>query len=122
MLSLNFPDGGGEIACLATVASRLGSGDAALPSRSSIARWLKQAELTRSYERHQDLPQPTSASAQASHEEWELDARGYEKIPEVGVVALLNLNDRFSKVKLLSYPCYLGKERASRHPSGSLGL
>jgi transposase len=91
--------------------------DEVLPSRSSIARWLKQAELTRSYERHQDLPQSTSAPAQAAHEEWELDARGYEKIPEVGVVALLNLNDRFSKVKLLSYPCLLGKERASRHPS-----
>lgn len=88
-----------------------------LPSRATIARWLKQEGLTRCYERHQELPQRVSASAQAPHEEWELDARGYEKIPHVGVVTLLNLNDRFSKVKLLSYPCWLGEQRAGRHPT-----
>jgi len=88
-----------------------------LPHRSSIARWLNQEELTRPYERHQELPPPTPASAQAPHEEWELDARGYEKVPGVGVVNLINLNDRFSRVKLLSYPCWLGERRASRHPT-----
>lgn len=88
-----------------------------LPSRTTIARWLKEEGLTRSYERHQALPQPSSTSAQAPHEEWELDARGYEKTPDVGVVALLNMNDRFSRTKLLSYPCWLGERRASRHPT-----
>jgi transposase len=91
--------------------------DKALPSRTTIARWLKEAGLTRPYERHQDLPQPSSTSAEAPHEEWELDARGYEKVPDVGVVALLNMNDRFSRVKVLSYPCWLGDQRASRHPT-----
>jgi transposase len=86
-----------------------------LPSRPTIARWLHQKELTRPYERHQDLPQPTTTTAKAPHEEWELDARGHGKVPEVGVVALLNMNDRFSRTKLLSYPCLLGKQRASRH-------
>jgi transposase len=88
-----------------------------LPERSSIARWLAQKGLTRPYERHQELPQPTPASAQAAHEEWEMDARGYAKVPDVGVINLLNLNDRFSRVKLLSYPCWLGERRASRHPN-----
>jgi hypothetical protein len=92
-------------------------GDESLPSRTTIARWLSQEELTRSYERHEDLPQPSSTSAQSPHEEWELDARGYEKIDDVGVVALLNVNDRFSRAKILSYPCWLGKRRASRHPT-----
>ena len=91
--------------------------DKALPSRTTIARWLKGAGLTRSYERHQELPQPSAASADAPHEEWELDARGHGKVPEVGVVALLNMNDRFSRVKILSYPCWLGDQRASRHPT-----
>ena len=36
-----------------------------------------------------DLPQPSSTSAGASHGEWELDARGYEKVPDVGIVAFL---------------------------------
>jgi len=88
-----------------------------LPSRATIGRWLKEKGLTRPYERHQALPQPSSTSAQASHEEWELDAWGYEKVSDVGVVALLNMNDRFSRTKLLSYPCWLGERRASRHPT-----
>lgn len=87
-----------------------------MPARSSIARWLKQKGHTRPYERHQALPQPAAVSAQACHQEWEMDARGYEKIPDVGVVTLINLKDRFSKIRLLSYPCWLGDHRASRHP------
>ena len=47
---------------------------------------------------------------------WELDARGCDKVPGIGTVSLINLNDRFSKVKLLSYPALLGEHRASRHP------
>jgi transposase InsO family protein len=91
--------------------------DEALPSRTTIARWLNEAGLTRPYERHQDLPQPSSTSAHEPHEEWELDARGYEKVATVGVVALLNMNDRFSRTKVLSCPCWLGDQRASRHPT-----
>ena len=87
------------------------------PSRATIARWLKQEGLTRPYERHHDLPQPAQTAAQAPHEAWEMDARGCEMVPGVGAVALINLNDRFSKVKLLSYPCWLGAHRASRHPT-----
>jgi len=89
----------------------------ALPTCSTIARWLKQEGFTRPYERHQDLPQPVRVSVQACHQQWEMDARGHEKASGVGVVALINLNDYFSKVKLLSYPCWLGEQRASRHPN-----
>jgi len=88
-----------------------------LPSRSTIARWLAQERLTRLYERHQDLPAPSPPSAQAPHQEWEMDARGYARVPQVGVITLIHLNDRFSKVKLMSYPCWLGEKRASRHPT-----
>lgn len=91
--------------------------DKPLPSRPTIARWLKQKELTRPYERHAGLPQPSQASAQAPHDEWEMDARGHAMVPDVGVISLINLNDRFSKVKLRSHPCWLGKQRASRHPT-----
>jgi transposase len=88
-----------------------------LPSRPTIARWLKQEGLTRPYERHQDLPQPPPRSAYAPHEAWEMDAQGRQKVSGVGVVSLINLNDRFSKVKLLSYPCWLGEQRANRFPN-----
>lgn len=33
------------------------------------------------------------------------------------MIALINVNDVFSKVKLLSYPCCLGQRRTSRHPT-----
>jgi hypothetical protein len=91
--------------------------DSHLPSRSTIARWLAQERLTRPYERHQDLPAPSPPSAQTPHQEWEMDARGYARVPQVGVITLIHLNDRFSKVKLMSYPCWLGEKRASRHPT-----
>jgi hypothetical protein len=89
-----------------------------LPSLRSIAAFLKQEEMTRSYERHSDLPQTARvAMAKAPHELWELDARGHEQIPDVGVVALIHLNDRFSRLRLLSYPCLLGKKRCTRSPA-----
>jgi transposase len=86
----------------------------ALPSRASIARWLKETKQNKEYQRHCDLPQPAS-SATAVHEEWEMDARGHEHIPGVGVITLIDLNDRFSKVKLCSFPGVLGTLRATRH-------
>ncbi len=88
-----------------------------LPSRSSIARWLQESGLSRAYQKHRELPHSTASPAQAAHEEWEMDARGHQRVPEVGVTALINVNDVFSKVKLMSYPCWLGKQRATRHPT-----
>lgn len=88
-----------------------------LPSLRGIARFLKEEELTRPYERHSPLPGSTRRSAQASHEEWEMDARGQQRIDAVGIITLINLNDRYSRGRLLSFPCLLGRERVERHPS-----
>jgi transposase len=89
-----------------------------LPCVRSIAAFLKQEELTRPYERHSELPQATRiAAVEAPHEVWEMDARGHELILDVGVVALINLNDRFSRLRLLSYPCLLGQECWTRSPA-----
>jgi transposase len=86
-----------------------------LPSTAVITRWLKQEGLSRPYEKHRALPAVCVSPAQACHEEWEMDARGYEKVPDAGVITLININDVFSKVKIMSYPCWLGHQRASRH-------
>jgi hypothetical protein len=83
----------------------------------SIARFLKEEELTRPYERHSELPRSTQDAPQAPHEEWEMDARGQENVPEVGVVTLINLNDRCSRTRLLSYPCWLGSQHVERLPA-----
>ena len=44
-----------------------------------------------------------------------MDARGNENIEGVGYVAFINLNDRHSRARLLSYPCALS--RAQSHPT-----
>lgn len=44
----------------------------------------------------------------------EVDAQDHQKVANFGGVALINLVDRFSRVKLLSYPRYLGAERVER--------
>jgi transposase len=87
-----------------------------LPSRSAVARFLKEEEATRPYERHSDLPQPGPQTASVPHKEWEMDSRGQEYVPGVGVIALVNLSDVFSKVKVTSYPCLVGQKQATRRP------
>lgn len=88
----------------------------AVPSQRSIARWLREQGLSRRYERHRALPEVTPCPPLNPHEEWELDARGHARVADVGVVALLNLNDVCSRLRLLSYPCVVGRQRATRHP------
>jgi len=88
---------------------------AKLPSAAAIGRLLKAEGLTKRPERQSQLPHSEQHPSGAAHEVWEMDARGYSQVPEVGVVTLINLNDRYSHVRLLSYPCRLGAKRASRH-------
>ncbi len=87
-----------------------------LPKRATLARWLREQRLTRSYQRHRELPQPPADAAQAAHAAWEMDAYGTVRVPEVGMISLINLNDCFSRVKLLSFPCWVGDQRVTRHP------
>jgi hypothetical protein len=76
-----------------------------LPSRSRIAAFLRQEERTRKYERHSELPQPQAADPERAHEEWEVDAKGVTKVPDLGSVSIININDLFSRLKVDSFPC-----------------
>jgi hypothetical protein len=88
-----------------------------LPSCRSIARFLQAEGLSHAREPHQALPTPLRPPLQAPHEEWEMDARGEERVPGVGLVMLIDLNDRLSHLRLLSYPCWVGDQRVSRAPT-----
>jgi transposase len=88
-----------------------------LPSQASIGRWLKQTGRSRAYQKHSELPKIYRTSTQHCHEEWELDARGYQRIAEVGIISLINVNDVHSRVKIHSFPCFLGEKRACRRPT-----
>jgi transposase len=87
------------------------------PSRSSLARLLREQGLTRSYQRHSQLPDVQRERAREAHEIWEMDARGHEYVPDVGVIALINLNDCSSRARLLSFPCQVGRKRWQRPPN-----
>jgi transposase len=88
-----------------------------LPSRRSIARFLQLEGLSRLRQSHHELPAPLRPPLHAPHEEWEMDARGEERVPGVGLVMLIDLNDRLSHVRLLSYPCWVGDQRVTRAPT-----
>lgn len=76
-----------------------------LPSRSSIAAYLKQSGLTKRYGYSVPLPEPESQPITKPHQEWELDAMGDQKVKGVGAISLINIIDVFSSVKVESYPC-----------------
>lgn len=76
-----------------------------LPHRSRIAAFLNQAGLTRKYERHSELPQAQTTALQHAHQEWEMDAQGVIKVPQLGSVSVINISDLFSRLKIESYPC-----------------
>ena len=86
-----------------------------VPSRSAIARFLKEEGLIESKAKAIPLPKSERVRAKRAHQVWEMDARGHESIDGVGVVTLINLNDRFSHTRLLCYPCQLGKKKVERH-------
>jgi hypothetical protein len=76
-----------------------------LPSRSRIAVFLKQEGLTRKYDRHVQLPQSWAGDPHRAHEEWEMDAQGAIKVPELGPASIINITDIVSRVKVGSLPC-----------------
>jgi transposase len=89
-----------------------------LPAPSSIGRFLAEKGLSKRYERHQELPKEVEPEG-LPHEVWEMDAQGYQFIPDVGQVSLINFNDRGSHLRLLSYPCWLGHKQVERHAQTS---
>jgi transposase len=86
-----------------------------LPSRSAIARFLNEEGLIASKAQAIPLPKSEQVRANTVHQVWEMDARGHEQIANVGMVTLINLNDRYSHTRLLCYPCLLGEKRVERH-------
>lgn len=69
-----------------------------LPGRSRIADYIKFLGKARRYQHHTELPQPPAVTAQAPHEEWELDAKGMVQRADLGKVCLIDLLDVYSGV------------------------
>jgi transposase len=89
--------GWGPESLLATLRADPAWSTSRLPSRSRVAAFLKQAGLTRTYQRHVDLPQPPPQVTQAPHEEWQMDAQGVLKVQGVGKVSVIHVIDVASR-------------------------
>lgn len=80
-----------------------------LPSRARVAAFLKEKGLVRAYERHGGVTVERPPTAQAPHEEWEMDAQGRQPVTGVGEVSIVNVVDVVSRVKTESYPQLAGR-------------
>lgn len=107
--------GWGEDTLCAELKQQTSFADQKLPSSASIGRFLQEQGFPKLREKHTQLPDSDRQPTGAPHQVWEMDARGYQYIPDVGMVSLINLNDRFSHTRLLSYPCQLGEKVVIRH-------
>jgi transposase len=77
-----------------------------LPSRSRIAAFLKEKNLSRQYDRHSHLPETLALKAKAVHEEWEIDAQGEQEVAGLGKVSIINIGDLVSRLKVDSFACF----------------
>ena len=86
-----------------------------IPSIAGIERFLREQNLSKKHEKRVALPESQQKRSINAHDVWEMDAQGYQQIPDVGMVTLINLNDKASHMRLLSYPCFLGRTNVERH-------
>lgn len=87
-----------------------------IPAPASIGRCLKEQGLSREYKRHSELPDTEQPTVIRSHQLWKMDASGSIKVPELDLVALINISDCASCLRVMSYTVVAGKYRVSHHP------
>lgn len=87
-----------------------------IPSAASIGRYLKEQGLSRKYQRHSELPNTEKPAVTRVHQLWTMDASGATAVPELGLVALINVNDCTSRLRAMSYPVISGKKRVTHNP------
>lgn len=109
--------GYGSDSILAELEHRYGYSQEALPGRSTLAAFLKQEKLVRSYEPHSDLPIKACQEPEAAHDLWQLDGRGNEQVSGIGTIALLDIKDVKSGVYINCLPARI-KSRTG-HPNSS---
>ena len=87
-----------------------------IPSPASIGRYLKEQGLSRNYQRHSELPNSEKPPVTRPHQLWKMDASGPIVVPDLGLVALINISDCVSRLRTMSYPVISGKKRVTHNP------
>ena len=91
--------------------------DQKLPSRSIIGAFLKQEQLSKSYEPNTTLPVEPCAKAQRNHELWQIDGQGNKALDGLGAIAMLNIKDVHSSVYVADFPARMKSMQG--HPNRS---
>ena len=87
-----------------------------VPAPASIGRYLKEQGLSRRYQRHSKLPDTEKPEVTRVHQLWIIDASGATAVPELGLIALINVSDCTSRLRAVSYPIISGKKRVTHNP------
>jgi len=96
--------GWGPVTILAELQRTSAWADTPLPSRARVAAFLREAKLTRRYQKQRPLPQPAPSDPAQPHDEWQLDAQGVTTVTGLGSVCLINIADVVSRLKIESGP------------------
>jgi len=90
--------------------------DTGIPAPGSIGRYLKEQGLSRHYQDHSELPNTQKPIVTHPHQLWMMDASGPRTVPEVGLIALINISDYVSRLRAMSYPVLSGQKRVRHNP------
>jgi hypothetical protein len=88
--------------------------DMRLPSRSTIARYLKDKGITKSYRKQYELPIIPCFPPQFEHDVWQMDAEGNKQVDGLGTVCTINLKDTYTRTYVASLPLIF--KSSSNHP------
>ena len=90
-----------------------------LPSRSVIARFLKEEGFIKKpyVYRFTDADVDKLPKAEHAHQRWQIDAKGNEMIKGVGVTCLINIKDVHTRLYTGTFPIW--KPSIYNHPTGN---
>lgn len=88
-----------------------------LPSRSVIGAFLKQEQLSKSYEPNHALDVEGCKKAKRCHSLWQIDGQGNSQVKGVGALAMLNIKDVHSSILAASFPARM--KNMQSHPNTS---
>lgn len=111
-------EGWGALTILLELEEEFSYSKEALPSVSSVNRYLRQQGLIKSKEPAGNLPSESCEKPKEVHELWEMDAQGATEVKGIGCQAMINMKDGLSKKHCMAFPVAVknhNSQPATRH-------
>ncbi len=88
-----------------------------LPSRSTLAAFLREQDLNQKYEPNSPLAVEPLYQSQHCHDLWQVDGQGTVEVKGVGPIAMLNVKDVYGGIYVSVFPARIKSTRG--HPNTS---